>query len=121
LESQGQDDAEQGTESSRASAGQAVGHGEAAGGMVRVTVSIDGSADAVVFDPRVARLPSEVLAEHTRDAMRAAHRQLLDRVGQDHKASTDEFRKNAAEMHEAFTHQLNLFQSMFDDIRRRRS
>jgi hypothetical protein len=43
---------------------EATGHGEAADGKVRVTVSVNGANDAVKFDPRMMRQSSDALAEY---------------------------------------------------------
>ena len=85
-----------------------VGYGEAADGRVLITVSVDGAADAVEFDPRVMRLPAEELAEYTRDAMRAAHQDLYDQLVQDDRGAADELQKKVDEMQMAREAQLHV-------------
>ncbi|MFC4588281.1 YbaB/EbfC family nucleoid-associated protein [Sphaerisporangium corydalis] len=96
-----------------------LGQGTAADGMVRVTVSLDATADDIELDPRVMRMPSGVLAEHLRDAMRAARRQLFDRLAEDHETSGYDLEKHLDEMHTGYMRQMDGYRRIIDDINRR--
>jgi YbaB/EbfC DNA-binding family protein len=96
-----------------------LGHGTAADGMVRVTFSLDGAKDDIELDPRVMRMPSADLAEHIRDALRDARRQLLDRLGHDHVSAGHDLEKELDEMHSSYMRQLDGYRRIIDDINRR--
>lgn len=96
-----------------------LGHGTAADGMVRVTFSLDGTADDIEFDPRVMRMPSSVLAEHVRDAIRDARRQLIGELTDDHVSAGKNLEKELEEMHNNYVRQMDDYRRIIDDISRR--
>ncbi|MFC7723046.1 YbaB/EbfC family nucleoid-associated protein [Nonomuraea recticatena] len=99
--------------------GGVVAHGQAADGMVRVTVSISGGADAVAFDPRVMRLPAPLLAKHVCHAMQAAHRELLKLIAGKARASANDLQRQIEQIHVDHINQMEYFRSVLDRIQSR--
>ncbi|MEU8800540.1 YbaB/EbfC family nucleoid-associated protein [Spirillospora sp. NPDC048819] len=54
----------------------AKGHGEAAGGLVRATVSAGGEIESIDLAPRAMRMPAEEIGEHVAEAVNAAFQGL---------------------------------------------
>jgi DNA-binding protein YbaB len=100
---------------------EATGHGEAADGKVRVTVSVNGAHDAVEFDPRIMRQPAEVIAENVREALRAAHAELYGKLVAVDDASVAKVRKKVEDLQASYTDRMDEFQRTLDDNARRRA
>jgi DNA-binding protein YbaB len=98
---------------------EATGHGEAADGKVRVTVSVNGANDAVEFDPRMMRQSSDALAEYLRDAMRAAHEELFEKLVEVDAASVAGVNKKVDDLQASYTHRMGEYQRILDGIGRR--
>lgn len=63
-----------------AAVAETVGHGEAADGLVKVTVGPSGALKSLEFDPRAMRLPSVDLAAAVLEAARAGQADVLVQV-----------------------------------------
>jgi hypothetical protein len=100
---------------------EATGHGEAANGKVRVTVSINGAHDAVEFDPRIMRQSADVIAANVRDAMRAAHEELFAQLVAIDDASVAKVRKKVDDLQASYADRMYEYQKILDDIGRRRA
>ncbi|GAB2816045.1 hypothetical protein GCM10027176_20870 [Actinoallomurus bryophytorum] len=98
---------------------EAIGHGEAADGKVRVTVSINGANDAVGFDPRMMRQSADVLAEYVCQALRAAHEELFGKLVEIDGASVEAVRKKVDDLQASYTDRMDEYQRTLDDIGRR--
>jgi len=100
---------------------EATGHGEAADGKVRVTVSVNGAHDAVELDPRIMRQSSDVIAENVCQALRAAHEELFGKLVTIDEASVAKVRKKVDDLQASYTDRMDAFQRTLDDIARRRT
>ncbi len=100
---------------------EATGHGEAANGRIRVTVSVNGAHDAVEFDPRVMRQSADEIAANVREAMQAAHRQLFARLVAVDDESMAKVRKKVDDLQASYSDRMDEYQRMLDDIGRRRA
>ncbi|GAA4515683.1 hypothetical protein GCM10023191_085810 [Actinoallomurus oryzae] len=95
------------------------GHGESKGGIVRVTVAADGLVESVELAPKARRLDAHIIADHFKQAMRAAQ---LDRAKQleDARQATDAeekaLEKKLAEINDEYTRQLEACDRMMHDI-----
>lgn len=98
---------------------EATGHGEAADGKVRVTVSVNGAKDAVEFDPRMMRQSSGALAEYVCEAMRAAHEELFGKLVEVDAASMADVSKRVDDLQASYTGRMQEYQSILDGIGRR--
>jgi DNA-binding protein YbaB len=98
---------------------EATGHGEAADGKVRVTVSINGANDAVGFDPRMMRQSADALAEYVCQALRAAHEELFEKLVEVDDASMADVRKKVDDLQASYTDRMEGYQRTLDDIARR--
>jgi len=93
-----------------------IGSGTAAGGGITVVVSLDGEGDAVTFDPRVMRLSSEVLAGFVRDAMRDAHKALLEKLNEHGASSAGDLARRVEEMQAAYTARMKSYERIVADV-----
>lgn len=93
-----------------------IGSGTAAGGGITVVVSLDGEDDAVTFDPRVMRLSSAALAGLVRDAMRDAHKALLEKLTEHGANSAGDLARRVEEMQAAYTARMKSYERIVADV-----
>jgi hypothetical protein len=98
---------------------EATGHGEAADGKVRVTVSVNGANDAVGLDPRMMRQSSDALAEYVCQALRAAHEELFGKLVEIDDASAASVKKRVDDLQASYTDRMEEYQRILDGIGRR--
>jgi DNA-binding protein YbaB len=108
--------AEDDKDASRGPLADVIGSGTAADGAITVVASVDGRRDAVTFDPRVMRLPSETLAGFVRDAMRDAHKALFAQLAEREASSADDLTKRVEEMQAAYTARMQSYERLLTDI-----
>jgi DNA-binding protein YbaB len=109
--------------------GEMTGEGEAADGMIRVTLDSTGRAKDVSLNPRAMRLGSVAIAEGMLEAFNAAHDDvhaktqqrvaaaLPDGVDQE-DADQDKVRSRFDDVYESFNQAMSERQAVFDQIRR---
>lgn len=97
------------------------GYGEAANGMVRVSLDSNGIIEMLEFDPRALRLGSTALAAEARRAVRDVQRRWFARLG-DAEGTADkdvqEFNNKADDIHAAYARQINEYHTLMDQILR---
>ncbi|MFI0484395.1 YbaB/EbfC family nucleoid-associated protein [Actinomadura sp. 9N215] len=106
-----------GNSGARPGAPSAKGHGEAAGGLVRATVSADGEVESIELAPRAMRLSSGEIGEHVAAAVNAAFQELrADPAGLPSGADTERLTAQARELQDLSMRQMRQMTQSISDL-----
>ncbi|MGP4026093.1 YbaB/EbfC family nucleoid-associated protein [Actinomadura sp. 3N407] len=100
-----------------ASGPSAKGHGEAAGGLVRATVSADGEIESIDLAPRAMRMSSEEIGEHVAEAVNTAFQGLrADPAGPPAGADTEQITARARAVQDMSMRQMQQMTQSIADL-----
>ncbi|MFI0366520.1 YbaB/EbfC family nucleoid-associated protein [Actinomadura sp. 1N219] len=95
----------------------AKGHGEAADGLIRVTVSADGEVEGIELAPRAMRMSSEEIGEHVAAAVNGAFQELrADPAGLPAGAETEALSARARELQDMSMRQMRQMTQSIADL-----